>query len=41
MNEVYGAWVSELSVKPARAAFAAAAPPVAHWLKLLIQAQNE
>ena len=37
MNEVYGAWVSELSVKPARAAFAAAALPTGALVEIVVQ----
>ncbi len=37
MNEVYGAWVSELSVKPARAAFAAAALPAGALVEIVVQ----
>ena len=37
MNEVYGAWVSELLVKPARAAFAAAALPAGALVEIVVQ----
>ena len=37
MNEVYGAWVGELSVKPARAAFAAAALPAGALVEIVVQ----
>ena len=37
MNEVYGAWVSELKVKPARAAFAAAALPAGALVEIVVQ----
>ena len=37
MNEVYGEWVSELSVKPARAAFAAAALPAGALVEIVVQ----
>ena len=37
MNEVYGAWVSDLQVKPARAAFAAAALPAAALVEIVVQ----
>ena len=37
MNEVYGAWVSELTVKPARAAFAAAALPAGALVEIVVQ----
>ena len=37
MNEVYGAWVGELSVKPARAAFAAAALPAGALVEIDVQ----
>lgn len=37
MNEIYGAWVSELKVKPARAAFAAAALPAGALVEIVVQ----
>ncbi len=37
MNEVYGAWVSDLLVKPARAAFAAAALPAGALVEIVVQ----
>ena len=37
MNEVYGAWVGELSVKPARAALAAAALPAGALVEIVVQ----
>ena len=37
MNEVYGAWVSELTIKPARAAFAAAALPAGALVEIVVQ----
>ena len=37
MNEVYGTWVSELKVKPARAAFAAAALPADALVEIVVQ----
>lgn len=37
MNEVYGVWVSELLVKPARAAFAAAALPAGALVEIVVQ----
>ena len=37
MNEVYGAWVSELAIKPARAAFAAAALPAGALVEIVVQ----
>ena len=37
MNEVYGAWVNELKVKPARAAFAAAALPASALVEIVVQ----
>ena len=37
MNEVYGAWVGELSVKPARAAFAADALPAGALVEIVVQ----
>ena len=37
MNEIDGEWVSELSVKPARAAFAAAALPAGALVEIVVQ----
>jgi enamine deaminase RidA (YjgF/YER057c/UK114 family) len=37
MNEVYGAWVSDLLIKPARAAFAAAALPAGALVEIVVQ----
>ena len=37
MNEVYGAWVGDLLVKPARAAFAAAALPAGALVEIVVQ----
>ena len=37
MNEVYGAWVDDLQVKPARAAFAAAALPAGALVEIVVQ----
>ena len=41
MNEIYGAWVSELKVKPARAAFAAAALPAGALVEIVVQARDD
>jgi 2-iminobutanoate/2-iminopropanoate deaminase len=38
MNEVYGAWVDSIEVKPARAAFAAAGLPANARIEIVIQA---
>ena len=38
MNEVYGAWVDVIEVKPARAAFAAAGLPANARVEIVIQA---
>jgi 2-iminobutanoate/2-iminopropanoate deaminase len=38
MNEVYGAWVDAIEVKPARAAFAAAGLPANARIEIVIQA---
>ena len=38
MNEVYGAWVEDMQVKPARAAFAAAALPAGALVEIVVQA---
>ena len=41
MNEIYGAWVSELKVKPAKAAFAAAALPAGALVEIVVQARDD
>ena len=38
MNEVYGAWVDSMEVKPARAAFEAAALPAGAKVEFVVQA---
>jgi len=38
MNEVYGAWVEAMDVKPARAAFEAAALPAGAKVEIVVQA---
>ena len=38
MNEVYGAWVESMNVKPARAAFEAAALPAGAKVEIVVQA---
>ena len=38
MNEVYGAWVESMSVKPARAAFEAGALPAGAKVEIVVQA---
>lgn len=38
LNEVYGAWVEDVEVKPARAAFAAAALPANALVEIVVQA---
>ena len=38
MNEVYGAWVDSMEVKPARAAFEAAALPAGAKVEIVVQA---
>ena len=37
MNEVYGAWVEDIEVRPARAAFAAAALPAGALVEIVVQ----
>ena len=37
MNEVYGAWVDSMEVKPARAAFEAAALPAGAKVEIVVQ----
>lgn len=37
MNEVYGAWVEDIEVRPARAAFAAAALPAGALIEIVVQ----
>lgn len=37
MNDVYGAWVEAMIVKPARAAFAAAALPAGALVEIVVQ----
>ena len=38
MNEVYGAWVEEMEIKPARAAFEAGALPAGAKVEIVVQA---
>ena len=38
MNEVYGAWVDSMEIKPARAAFEAGALPAGALVKIVVQA---
>ena len=38
MNEVYGAWVESMEVKPARAAFEAGALPAGAKVEIVVQA---
>jgi 2-iminobutanoate/2-iminopropanoate deaminase len=38
MNEIYGAWVENMAVKPARAAFEAGALPAGAKVEIVIQA---
>jgi len=38
MNEVYGAWVENMAIKPARAAFEAGALPAAAKVEIVVQA---
>jgi enamine deaminase RidA (YjgF/YER057c/UK114 family) len=40
INEVYGAWVKDMQVKPARAAFAAAALPAGALVEIVVQAMR-
>ena len=37
MNEIYGAWVDSMDIKPARAAFAAAALPAGALVEIVVQ----
>jgi 2-iminobutanoate/2-iminopropanoate deaminase len=37
MNEVYGAWIDSVNIKPARAAFAAAALPAGAMVEIVVQ----
>ncbi len=37
MNEVYGAWIETVEIKPARAAFAAAALPAGALVEIVVQ----
>ncbi len=37
MNEIYGAWVEDVEVKPARAAFAAAGLPANARVEIVVQ----
>jgi len=37
MNEIYGAWVEEIEIKPARAAFAAAGLPANARVEIVVQ----
>ena len=37
MNEIYGAWVDDIEVKPARAAFAAAGLPAGALVEIVVQ----
>ena len=38
MNEVYGAWVEDMEIKPARAAFQAGALPAGAKVEIVVQA---
>ena len=38
MNEVYGAWVEDMKIKPARAAFEAGALPAGARVEIVVQA---
>ena len=38
MNEVYGAWVEDMKIKPARAAFEAGALPAGAKVEIVVQA---
>ena len=38
MNEVYGAWVEDMEIKPARAAFEAGALPAGAKVEIVVQA---
>jgi len=40
MNEVYGAWVEDIEVKPARAAFEAGALPAGAKVEIVVQAMS-
>ncbi len=40
MNEVYGAWVENMEIKPARAAFEAGALPANAKVEIVVQAIN-
>ncbi len=40
MNEVYGAWVEHMKIKPARAAFEAGALPANAKVEIVVQAIN-
>ena len=37
MNEIYGVWVEAMEIKPARAAFAAAALPAGALVEIVVQ----
>ena len=37
MNEIYGAWVEDIEIRPARAAFAAAALPAGALVEIVVQ----
>ena len=41
MNEVYGAWLSDVEIPPARAAFAAAALPRGAAIEIVVQAHQD
>ena len=41
MNEVYGAWLSEVEIPPARAAFEAAALPRGAAVEIVVQAHED
>jgi 2-iminobutanoate/2-iminopropanoate deaminase len=40
MNEVYGAWIDSVNIKPARAAFAAAALPAGAMVEIVVQGKR-
>ena len=40
MNEIYGAWVENIEVKPARAAFEAGALPAGAKVEIVVQAMS-
>jgi enamine deaminase RidA (YjgF/YER057c/UK114 family) len=41
MNEVYGAWLSDVEIPPARAAFEAAALPRGAAIEIVAQAYDD